>query len=192
MKLEKDIALWDGIMTHNECQLLIDHYERMKELNLSYRRLDLRDGLTHQKKDSSVFVLEEQSLRLTPKINFLNAFLDRFWACYNEYMEHYSLLKEINHQQIRAMRLQKTLPGEGYHLWHFESDSLDRAGRICTWALYLNTVTDGGETEYLYQHVRLPATEGTLVIWPAGFTHTHRGNPPLSGEKYILTGWVEF
>ena len=23
-------------------------------------------------------------------------------------------------------------------------------------------------------------------------THVHRGNPPLSGSKYIITGWLEF
>ena len=26
-------------------------------------------------------------------------------------------------------------------------------------------------------------------IFPAGFMHTHRGNPPISNDKYILTGW---
>jgi hypothetical protein len=56
----------------------------------------------------------------------------------------------------------------------------------------LNTVEQGGETEWLYQGVRIPATQGTLVVWPAGYTHAHRGNPPLSGEKFLLTGWVEF
>jgi len=24
------------------------------------------------------------------------------------------------------------------------------------------------------------------------FTHTHRGNPPLSNTKYIMTGWLEY
>ena len=74
----------------------------------------------------------------------------------------------------------------------FEADSLERAGRVLAWGLYLNNVEQGGETEFLYQQTRVPATEGTLVIWPASFTHTHRGNPPLSNVKYLLTGWVEY
>ena len=30
---------------------------------------------------------------------------------------------------------------------------------------------------------------GQLTIWPAGFTHNHRGNPPLEGQITYLTGW---
>lgn len=191
MKLEKDIAVWDGILTHEDCQKIIDHYNNLSKLNLSYNRMELRDGLAHQKKDNSVFPLDDRSMRFTPNAGFLNVFIERLWACYSEYIDHYSVLRE-SQQQVRSMRIQKTLPGEGYHTWHFESDTLDRGGRVCAWAVYLNTVEQGGETEYLYQSVRVPAVEGTLVIWPAGFTHTHRGNPPLSGEKYLLTGWIEF
>ena len=51
---------------------------------------------------------------------------------------------------------------------------------------------EGGETEFLYQSMRVKPKQGTLLIWPAAFTHTHRGNPPLSNEKYIVTGWTEF
>ena len=32
--------------------------------------------------------------------------------------------------------------------------------------------------------------KGRIVIWPAGFPYLHRGNPPLSGEKYIVTSWM--
>ncbi|MGA1379858.1 MAG: 2OG-Fe(II) oxygenase, partial [Chitinophagaceae bacterium] len=50
----------------------------------------------------------------------------------------------------------------------------------------------GGETEFLYQSARVEAAQGRLVLAPASYTHMHRGNPPLDGEKYILTSWLEF
>jgi hypothetical protein len=55
---------------------------------------------------------------------------------------------------------------------------------------YLNTIKDAGETEFLYQKIRIPPEENTMIIWPAAFTHTHRGNV-VHGEKskYIVTGW---
>ena len=46
--------------------------------------------------------------------------------------------------------------------------------------------------ENAIKHLRVKPKQGTLVIWPAAFTHTHRGNPPLSNDKYIVTGWTEF
>jgi hypothetical protein len=39
---------------------------------------------------------------------------------------------------------------------------------------------------------RIKPIENRFVLWPAGMTHIHRGNPPLKGEKYIATGWVEW
>jgi hypothetical protein len=40
--------------------------------------------------------------------------------------------------------------------------------------------------------MRIAPKMGTLVLFPASFTHTHRGNPPLSGEKYFITSWLQF
>ena len=57
---------------------------------------------------------------------------------------------------------------------------------------YLNNVEEGGETEFLYQSRRIKPKQGTIVICPASFTHTHRGNPPLKGDKYMINGWIEF
>ena len=56
--------------------------------------------------------------------------------------------------------------------------------------LYLNNVKNGG-TEWKYQELKTEAVSGDLVIWPASFTHTHRGIISKTDEKYIATGWFE-
>ena len=88
-------------------------------------------------------------------------------------------------------KMQKTGPGEGYHVWHSELDTM-ATKRILAWGLFLNDVEEGGELEFLHQGVRFKPKRGALVIWPANFTHLHRGNPPLSGDKYLVTGWYQY
>lgn len=120
-------------------------------------------------------------------------FFTVFWEdVYPKYIEKYSILKTADAHRIWFNKIQKTLPCEGYHVWHYENGVRSYCTRILTYILYLNDVEEGGETELLYQSMRFKPEAGTLLLFPAGFTHTHRGNPPLSGEKYIMTGWVEY
>ena len=51
-------------------------------------------------------------------------------------------------------------------------------------------IEEGGETEFLHFSKRVKPKTGRIVIWPAAFPYVHRGNPPLAGEKYILTSWM--
>jgi hypothetical protein len=87
-----------------------------------------------------------------------------------------------------GFNLQKTVPGQGYHIWHCEDTGECMSRRLVS-MMYLNEGFEGGETEWLYQARRETPKTGRVVIWPATFTHTHRGNPPLNGEKYIATSW---
>lgn len=93
-----------------------------------------------------------------------------------------------------SCKMQKSVPRQGYHVWHHEKNSNKHetamSVREFVWTLYLNDVEEGGETEFLLQSKRVPSQKGKICIWPAGFTHKHRGNPPLKGEKYILTSWT--
>jgi len=88
-------------------------------------------------------------------------------------------------------RMQRTKPCEGFHQWHCERVT-EESNRVLAWSLSLNDEYTGGETEFLHQSKRYKPMTGDLLVWPAGFTHIHRGNPPLDGEKYIATGWYEF
>ena len=89
------------------------------------------------------------------------------------------------------LKLQKTLPTEVYHVWHIEHNKgWEQEPRAFVYSIYLNDVEDGGETEFLHFSKRVKPKTGRIVIWPAGFPYVHRGNPPLSGEKYLLTSWM--
>ena len=57
---------------------------------------------------------------------------------------------------------------------------------------YLNDVTDGGETEFFHQNLKITPEKGLTLIWGADWTFTHRGIPSPSQEKYIATGWFSF
>jgi hypothetical protein len=94
-----------------------------------------------------------------------------------------------------TINLQKYLQNSGgYHHWHSEiypqNASCESLHRVLLWMFYLNDVEEGGETEFMYQGRRIAPKKGRLVIAPAGFTHTHKGNVAKSGDKYIATSWI--
>ncbi|KPH65252.1 2OG-Fe(II) oxygenase [Pseudoalteromonas neustonica] len=84
----------------------------------------------------------------------------------------------------------------GYPYWHSEvypqTGHNEALHRVLLFMFYLNDVQEGGETEFYYQERKISPKQGTMVIAPGYFTHTHRGNKPISNDKYILTSWVLF
>ena len=61
--------------------------------------------------------------------------------------------------------------------------------RVLAWMVYLNDVTDGGETAFPTQGKKFSPRAGDVLIWPAYWTHPHRGIVSESQVKYIATGW---
>lgn len=114
---------------------------------------------------------------------------DEMMPFWQEYSDEFESVKGIMSNEAK---LQKTPIKGGYSVWHAEQGDRDAATRALVWMVYLNTVEDGGETEFLHQKIKIKPTRGTLVLWPASYTHVHRGNPPYSEEKYIVTGWGHF
>ena len=110
-------------------------------------------------------------------------------SCLHHYTEQYEILKNTPFE-YKYSKLQKTRPTQGYHTWHHDACAPDTYRKMVV-IIYLNDGYGGGETEFLYQSLRIEPKMGKVIIFPAGWTHTHRGNPPLHGNKYILNGWIE-
>ena len=96
-----------------------------------------------------------------------------------------------------TINIQKYLADQGgYPYWHSEQypkhDMGEALHRVLLWTVYLNDGFEAGETEFLYQQRRIKPKAGSLLLAPAAFTHTHRGNRPQGGDKYIATSWVLF
>ncbi|MFZ0255915.1 MAG: 2OG-Fe(II) oxygenase [Gammaproteobacteria bacterium] len=88
--------------------------------------------------------------------------------------------------------MQRTLPGEYYH-WHIDGGSHEFSQRQLVAIWYLNDVEGpGGETEFLYQGLKIKPREGKLLLFPPFWTHEHRGVTLEKGVKYIATTWVVF
>ena len=88
--------------------------------------------------------------------------------------------------------IQRTLPGEFYH-WHIDGGSHEFSQRQLVAVWYLNDVPGpGGETEFLFQDLKVKPEQGKLLLFPPFWTHEHRGVTLQQGVKYIATTWVVF
>jgi len=88
--------------------------------------------------------------------------------------------------------VQRTNPGEHYH-WHIDGGSHDFSHRQLVAIWYLNDVAGpGGETEFLFQDIKVKPELGKLILFPPFWTHEHRGVTLELGVKYIATTWVVF
>ena len=84
-----------------------------------------------------------------------------------------------------------THPDDGYHMWHHDWSALTYIiQRVLAVQFFLNDVEKGGETEFYHQGIKVKPKKGRLAIWPVGFTHTHRGNKPISNDKYVISTWA--
>jgi hypothetical protein len=138
----------------------------------------------HNKRKDVSRYFERDDTALTVETNSI---LD---AALKKYIDEYPALGMAEFYS-QVVKVQKTPPKGGFHIWHSEQGAKNQnSARCLVWMIYLNTTPDGeGATEFLEQGVKLQPEQGTVVFFPAAWTHTHRGNPVYTCDKYIATGW---
>lgn len=114
--------------------------------------------------------------------------------CLNQYFKTYPESDE--YQQLfdihGGYNLQWYPKNGGFKSWHYENaGSFESIHRHLVFMTYLDDVPNGG-TMFKYQNITTPAKKGLTLIWPASFTHVHKGEISKEHEKKILTGWYSY
>ena len=189
------IEIYDNSASQELCNELVRWFDFCSDKNFTYHNMPLSpaDGKVELKlrSDEAIDIPSPASVSSFSLPNEVcNAYWEVLDKCLKDYIEKYDLddLRLSSH----TFKLHKVKEKQGYHLWHFENNgSSTLIARMMAWMTYLKVPEEGGETEFLYQSKRIEPVVGRTLIWPAYFTHVHRGNPPLKGEKYYITGWFE-
>ena len=189
------IGVFSDVYPEGFCEHLIAEFERNRTLGAGTDRQNA-DGAPKHKKDDYQICSNGKNINfeLFEGKNTVNMFFKGLQHCFEMYTNEFSTLKDMT-LNCNIMKIQKTSTGGGYHVWHGEQGNGAYANRGLVYMLYLNTLPPeaNGETEFLYQQRRINPVGNTMVLWPAAFSHIHRGNPVYGDNtKYIVTGWFHY
>jgi len=184
------IGIYNGFFPREFCEDAIKFFDFSKSTTAFVKHRNT-SSVTDDYLFSSTFEHTDDVILTRMNHDVTKFFMKIADFCVTKYFQKYQSLQGMDGYAIYDLKLQKTLPGQGFHAWHYENARRWVAHRKLVVQLYLNDVEEGGETEFLHYPKRIKPEMGKFLIWPAEFTHTHRGNTPLSGEKYIITTWVE-
>jgi len=183
------IGVYDNYITKEECKKAIKLYENQNKFNKTVNRIGSEQSPIIEKQDQQYFANGDN---VNVWWEELKPMILNFDIAWNHYQQNTGAKSAYGGPfPFTSLKIQKTLPTEGYHVWHVEHGrGFENEARAFVFSIYLNDVEEGGETEFLHFSKRVKPKTGRIVIWPAAFPYLHRGNPPLSGEKYILTSWM--
>lgn len=189
--METFIRTWPNFVSAEVCQETIDAFESIIA-NPEFKDLITNNSTQFSntnlgRKDLSIF-LEDTRYQ---KSDIVSKYLYILQDCLMEYISEFGQLTNVPISNRANIKVQRTMPLGGYHQWHYESgDGPNSHNRELVWMIYLNDMPESeAETEFLFQCKRIRPTQGTVVIWPAGMTHVHRGLTVYTQPKYIATGW---
>tara|TARA_B100000579_G_scaffold402271_1_gene385392 strand:- start:193 stop:804 length:612 start_codon:yes stop_codon:yes gene_type:complete len=181
------IGQWK-IEPNSICEKIIDYFEFH---SIQQEEGSTAAGIDTNIKDSIDISIKPKDI-IKPGNEVFKEYFDRLYECQADYFEQWPFLKDfIKKTEIGKFNLQRYKPGQHFKHLHSERCSLPTLHRIFAFMTYLNDVNEGGSTYFSHYDLEIKPEKGLTLIWPAEWTHAHRGNVLTSGKKYIITGWMD-
>ena len=172
------------------CDELINYFEENQKRHL--QGITSKGSLNLNIKNRTDITLSPKDLE-SPDNQIFKIYFENLFQCYKDYCIQWPFIKEmVKNLEIGSFNLGRYLPGQHFQAMHTERSSLSTLHRLFAFMTYLNDVEEGGSTYFNHYDLNVQPKKGTTLIWPAEWTHAHKGNPIKKGCKYIITGWLTF
>tara|TARA_R100000008_G_C3487241_1_gene116865 strand:+ start:44 stop:628 length:585 start_codon:yes stop_codon:yes gene_type:complete len=179
-----------GLLSQKDCDFFIEWFEERKDLHVRGTTGGEKFEVPNKKQDTEIILNKSK--------DFSWIFSHYLKCGIEEYIKKFPFSNRVGPWGADSVyKIQRYYPGEAYFVTHCENSGPvigepTILRRILAWMIYLNDVTDGGETEFPSQNKKFQPRRGDLLIWPAYFTHPHHGIVSKTQTKYIITGWYMF
>ncbi|MGE0372924.1 MAG: 2OG-Fe(II) oxygenase [Gammaproteobacteria bacterium] len=172
------------------CDKIIEYFDRNSPMHEAGAT---QSGTKSSRKNSTDLAIIPNALR-EPTHAVFRTYLRELHRCYLDYLRQWPFLFDDVHKvvDIGPFIIQKYDVGGHYAAVHTERASLATMHRSLAWMTYLNTVDVGGRTNFPHYGLDVKPERGKTLIWPADWTHAHKGNIVTTGSKYIITGWMHY
>ena len=162
----------------------------MKDLFFSHPQHIYKTKMNGDVKQCTEFSLSPHTNIFEPLYSYMRE-IDK---CIKQYVDEFIPTHNtgLKWDMIEDFNMQHYKKGEGFYKWHYERmvDEDINWRMSLVFMAYLSDVEDGG-TEFLNQKCEVKARKNLTLIWPADWTHTHRGVISQTKEKTIITGWIK-
>jgi hypothetical protein len=179
------VSVFDDAIAPSVCRQLIQKFEE----NVGGVQVETTfPGVRH-------FMEVDVSRHWNTEHEILVNYVQEAWKVY---MQTHSIQFDIQWPKqfgYENFRMKQYLPnGRDEFSLHTDVGSYASARRFLSFLWYLNTVEEGGSTQFGFSQgkpqVTIPAVRGRLLVFPPLWTHPHWGNKPIGGPKYIISGYL--
>ena len=143
------VGVYDNYITKEECQRAIKLYENQNKFNKTVNRIGGENASILKKQDQQYFANGDN---IDVWWQDLKTMIFNFDIAWNHYIKNVGADDAYGVPfNFTTLKIQKTLPTEGYHVWHIEhGQGYENEARAFVFSIYLNDVKEGGETEFLH------------------------------------------
>ena len=171
------VKAYDGKLSPEQCQALIDRFEAAPEL--------------HERKqmDKAYSFVQLNVSRHWPDVEAQTARI--FMTCLKQYWQELGIGAHWPTSPVSEdIRMKRYLPdGRDSFPTHVDAMDDNTSRRFITAILYLND-PGGGETIFPDMEVRIVPAPGRVSVFPPLWVFPHAGMPPRERSKYILHGYL--
>lgn len=156
-----------------------------------------KNKLGHIKRSNETYTFTElniNSLKNDDK-KFVSLFYSEMKKILIDYQKKFflhanQLPEKFGFEEIRIKKYDKN-KDEQFRM-HTDVGDFQSSKRFLAFQLYLNDVSQRGETVFPDYRKTIQPEKGKILVFPPLWTHLHCGNPPKSENKYILTSYLHY